>query len=150
MLNISSIKELLHKPSEIQWNITGTLSGKLKRKISWALSYKILPPLKSQKCEKLLFFFLGGWGVLWGPGNQCGIQWLFTILWISESFSLYLLVRNSFNFKLGFFTYFEYISGEIIRKNILHQDYHSARWCWCKKVQKDLPQAWDKNFFLHV
>ena len=43
MLNISSIKELLHKPSEIQWNITGTLPGKLKRKISWALSYKILP-----------------------------------------------------------------------------------------------------------
>ena len=43
MLNISSIKELLHKPSEIQWNITGTLPGKLKRKIYWALSYKILP-----------------------------------------------------------------------------------------------------------
>ena len=38
------MKELLHKPSEIQWNITGTLLGKLKRKISWALSYKILPP----------------------------------------------------------------------------------------------------------
>ena len=33
------------------------------------------------------------------------------ILWISESFSLYLLVKNSFNFKVGFFTYFEYISG---------------------------------------
>ena len=44
ILNISSIKELLHKPSEIQWNITGTLPGKLKRKNSWALSYKILPP----------------------------------------------------------------------------------------------------------
>ena len=63
------------------------------------------------------------------------------ILWISESFSLYLLVKNSFNFKLGFFTYFEYISGGIIRKNILRQDYHSARWYWCIKVQKHFPQC---------
>ena len=33
MLNISAIKELLHKPSKIHWNTTGILSGKLKRKI---------------------------------------------------------------------------------------------------------------------
>ena len=33
------------------------------------------------------------------------------ILQISESCSLYLFVNNSFNFKLDFFTYFEYISG---------------------------------------
>ena len=84
--------------------------------------------------------------VLWGPGTQCGIQWFFMILWISESFSLYLLVKNSFNFKLGFFTYFEYISGGIIRKNILHSDYHSARWYWCKKDQKNLPQTSHKIF----
>ena len=122
MLNISSIKELLHKPSEIQWNITGTLPGKLKTKVSWAFP-TICYPQKSQKCEKLLF-----WGILWGPGNQCGIQWFFMILWISESLSFYLLVKNSFNFKLGFFTYFEYISGGIIRKSILCSDYHSARW----------------------
>ena len=44
MLNISSIKELLHKPSEIQWNITGTLPGKLKRIFLGDLPYKILPP----------------------------------------------------------------------------------------------------------
>ena len=68
------------------------------------------------------------------------------ILWISESFSLYLLVKNSFNFKLGFFTYFEYISGGIIRKNILHSDYHSAKWYWCKKDQKNLPQTSHKIF----
>ena len=55
---------------------------------------------------------------------------VFMILWISESFSLYLLVKNSFNFKLGLFTYFEYIS-----------DYHSARWYWCKKDQKNFPQT---------
>ena len=84
--------------------------------------------------------------VLWGPGTQCGIQWFFMILWISESFSLYLLVKNSFNFKLGFFTYFEYISGGIIRKNILRSDYHSAKWYWCKKDQKNLPQTSHKIF----
>ena len=89
------------------------------------------------------YYFLG---VLCGPGNQCGIQWFFMILWISESFSLYLLVKNSFNFKLGFFTYFEYISGLIIRKNILHSDYHSTRWYWCKKDQKNLPQTSYKFF----
>ena len=42
MLNVFSIKELFNKPLEIQWNITGTLPGKLK--LFWALSYKILPP----------------------------------------------------------------------------------------------------------
>ena len=85
-------------------------------------------------------------GVLWGPGNQSGIQCFFMILWISESFSLYLLVKNSFNFKLGFFTYFQYISGGIIRKNILRSDYHSARWHWCKKDQKNFPQTSNKVF----
>ena len=48
------MKKLLHKPAEIQRNIAGTLPGKLKRKISRVLSYEILP-LKSQKCEKLVF-----------------------------------------------------------------------------------------------
>ena len=45
----SSTKELLHKPSEIQSNITGTLLGKLNIIFFFfwgggALSYKILPP----------------------------------------------------------------------------------------------------------
>ena len=84
-------------------------------------------------------------GVLLGPGNQCAIR-CFMILWISESFSPYLLVKNSFNFKLGFFTYFEYISGGIIRKNILHSGYHSASSCWCKKDQKNLPWTSHKIF----
>ena len=135
MLNISSIKELLHKPSEIQWNITGTLPGKLKRKISWSLSYKIITPWNNKNVTNC-------------PGNQCKIPWFLMILWISESFTLYLLDRNSFNFELGFFTHFEYISGGIIRKSILCQVYHSARWCWCKKVQKNLLQTSGKNFFL--
>ena len=34
--------------------------------------------------------------------------WFFMILWISESFSLYLLVENSFNFKLGFHLFWMY------------------------------------------
>ena len=125
MLNISSIKELSHKPLEIQWN--KILQGKLKREISCALSYKILPP------EILKTWEIAILGVLWRPGNQYGILWFFMILWRSESSSFYLLVKNSFNFKLGFFTYFEYISWGIIRKNILSSDYHSARWYWCKK-----------------
>ena len=60
-------------------------------------------------------------GVLWEPGNQCGIQWFFMILWISESFSLYLLVKNSFDFKLVFFTYFEYTLWVIIKKTFYIQ-----------------------------
>ena len=66
MLKISSIKELLHKPSEIQWNITGTLPGKLKRKISWALSYKILPPEITKIWEIAIFgSTLGAWEPMW-------------------------------------------------------------------------------------
>ena len=75
LINISSIKELLHKFLGVH-----------------PLSY--YPP-KSRKHKKLLFFV-----VRWGPGNQCGISCFFMILWISESFfSLYLLVKNSFNFR---------------------------------------------------
>ena len=91
-LNISSIKELLLRPSEIQWNITGTSPGKLKRKIYWALSFKILTPEITKMWE------IANLGGTLGPGF-----WFFMILQISEIFSLYLLLKNSFNFKLGFF-----------------------------------------------
>ena len=67
ILNISSIKELLHKPSEIQENIAGTLPGKIKIKIYWAFSYKILHPEITKMLKVAIL------GVLWGPGNQCGI-----------------------------------------------------------------------------
>ena len=70
-----------------------------------ALSYKILPPEITKMWEIAIL------GVLWVPGNKCRIQWFFRILWVSESFSLYLSFKNSFNFKLRFFTYFEYILG---------------------------------------
>ena len=65
-----------------------------------------ISPLKSQKREKLLF--LGYFG---GLGTNVEFNGFFVILWISGSFSLYLLVKNSFKLKLGFFTYFKYISG---------------------------------------
>ena len=73
---------------------------------------------------------LGAWEPMWNSMIKC----------------LYLLAENSFNFKPGFFTYFEYISGGIIRKNILRSDYHSAKWYWCKKDQKNLPQTSHKIF----
>ena len=90
ILNISSIKELLHKPSEIQWNITGTLPTKIKRTIIGLHPTRYFP-LKSQKREKLLF--LGYFG---GLGTNVEFNGFFVILWISGSFSLYLLVKNSF------------------------------------------------------
>ena len=54
-------------------------------------------------------------GLLWGLDFKLNVEFFFffffLILSISESFSFYLLVKNSFDFKLGFFSYFEYISG---------------------------------------
>ena len=53
--NISSIKKLLNKPAEIQWNIAETLSGKLKRKNSGAFYCKILPPEITKMWEMIYF-----------------------------------------------------------------------------------------------
>ena len=99
-VNIPSIKELLHKPSEIQWNITRTLPGKLKGHFFFGLILQGITPRNHKKVRNYYF-----WGYFGDLGTN-GIQWFFMILWISESFSLYLLVKNSFNFKLGFFIYF--------------------------------------------
>ena len=69
MLNISATKELLHKPSQIHWNTTGPLSGKLKRKI-WvgALSYKILLPEITKSWEIAIFRWeRGGTLAAWEP-----------------------------------------------------------------------------------
>ena len=68
------------------------------------------------------------------------------VLLISESFSLYILVKNCSNFKLGFFTHFEYISERIIRNKILRSDYHTTKWYWCTTDQKNLPQTSHKIF----
>ena len=89
MLNISSIKELLHKSSEIQWNITETLPRKLKRKISWALSYKILPPEITKMWEMSI---LGGGGGYFGTNvglgtnvEPTGFFWFCEFLKVSAS-----------------------------------------------------------------
>ena len=114
------------------------LPGTLKRKISWALSYKILPPEITKTWE--IWYF---WVYFWGLGTNVefnGFVWFCEFLKVSAS------IKNSFNFKVGFFTYFEYISGAIIRKYILRSDYDSARWYWCKKDQKNLPET-SHNFF---
>ena len=83
MLNISSITELLYKPSEIQWNITGTLPGKLKIKFWGTLSYKILPP-EITKTWKIAFFggggTLGAWEPMWN-----GFSWFCEFLKVSAS-----------------------------------------------------------------
>ena len=76
MLNIPSIKELLHKPSESQWNITGPLPGKLKKKLFWALSYKILPS-EITKTREI--------AILWGYFGSLGTNVEFNgFLWFCE------------------------------------------------------------------
>ena len=84
MLDISSIKELLHKPSEVQWNITGTLPEKLKRKITWALSYKILPP----EITKMWGIAISGgiWGA-WEPMWNSMVFYDFLNFWKFQSLS---------------------------------------------------------------
>ena len=99
MLNIFSIKELLHKPSEIQWNITGILPGKLKRKIFMGFILQDITPWNQKNMRNFFFFFFWGGAYFWGLGTNVELNGFFMILWISEISSLCLLV----NFKLGFF-----------------------------------------------
>ena len=139
ILNISSIKWLLHKPLKIQWNIT----GKQKRKLFWALSYKILPPEITKTWEIALL------GIFWGRGNKVEFNVFFMIFWISESFSLYLLVKNSFNFKVGFFTYFEYISGVSSEKTFYVQILIVTGDIEAKKTRKTSHKL-HINFFLNA
>ena len=123
------------------WNF----SRKTKNK-NWALSYKILPPEITKKWG-IAFFWRGM--VLWGPGNQYWIQWFFMILWISEISSLYFLVQNSFKFKLGFFIILNIFWGIRSEKTFSLSDYHSARWYYPKKDQKNFHKLHIK-FFLNA
>ena len=81
---------------------------------------------------------LGAWEPMW---NSMGFV-DFVNFWKCQP----LLAKNSFNFKLGFFTNLEYISGVSSEKNNLRSDDHSARWYWCKKDQKNLLQSSHKMF----
>ena len=113
MLNISSIKELLYKPSETQWNMTETLLGKLKRKISCALFYKILPPEITKTWEiAILVDNLGTWEPMWNSM----VFYDFVNFWKFQSL-------NCFNFKLGFSHLFWIYFRGIIRQNIVHSEY---------------------------
>ena len=132
-----TVTQTFRNPVKYNWNST----RKTKKKNSLGFILQDFIPWNNKDMRNCDF---GGY--IGDLGTNVEFSCFFMILWISESFSLYLLVKNSFNFKLGFFTYFEYISGGIIRKNILRSDYHSAKWYWCKKDQKNLPQTSHKIF----
>ena len=70
MLDITSVISF-RNPVKYDWNST----RKTKKKILGGFYPTRYYPLKSQKREKLLYL-----GVLWGSGNQCGIEWFFMIL----------------------------------------------------------------------
>ena len=128
MLNISSTKELLHKPLEIKWNITGTLSGKLKRKTYWALSCKILPPEITKMWEIPIFGgVFGAWETMW---NLMVFLWFHEFLEVSVSI-FWLEIISTLNL---FWIYFRGYH----QKKILRLDHHSARCYWCKKDQKNI------------
>ena len=82
---------------------------------------------------------LGAWEPMWNSMFFYDLVnfWKFLPL----SFGL-----KQFNFKLGFFHLFWIYFRGIIRKNILRSDFHSNRWHWSKKDQKNLPQTSHKFF----
>ena len=125
-LNISSVKELLHKPSEIQWNITGALPGKLKRNIYWALSFKILPPEITTTWEIAV---LGGALEAWEPMQNfivfydCEFQkvsasffWLKTVLTLNWDFSLIFNIFQGVSSEKTFYIQITIVSGDIDAK----------------------------------
>ena len=71
--------------------------------------------------------FLWSWKFL---KVSASMFWLITVLTLSYIFSLILNI----------------FQGVLSEKNILCSDYHFARWCWCKKDQKNLPQTSHKIF----
>ena len=114
---------------------------KIKKKNFLGFILQDISPWNHKNVRTALFGdTLGAWE------HQCGIQWFFMILWISESFSLYLLFKSSFNFKLGFSLILNIFQGVSSEKNILCSDCQNARWYWCKKDWKNLPQTSHKCF----
>ena len=82
MLNTSSIKKLWHKPSEIQWNITGTLRGKPKKKLFGFTLQDITP--RNHKSMRNCYF----WGYFGGLGTNVefnGFLWFCEFLKVSAS-----------------------------------------------------------------
>ena len=119
------------------------LPGTLKRKISWALSYKILPPEITKTWEiTILGGTLGAWEPMWNS-----MAYDFLDFWKFQPLSF--LVKNRFNFKLGFFTYLEYISGGIIKKTFYIQITIAPGNIDAKKTRKTLHKL-HINVFLNV
>ena len=119
MLNISSIKELLHKPSEIQWNITGTLPGRLKRNFCLTLSYLYLlypKRLLPEIIKNIRNCYFGGLGT-----NVEFNDFLWFCKFLKVSASIFWL-KNSFKFKLGFSLILNISQGVSSEKNILCSD----------------------------
>ena len=114
---------------------------KTKTKIFWALYYKILPPEITEMWE--IASLEGTFGT-WEPMFNSMVFYDFVNF---ESFSLYLLVKNSFNFKLGFFTCFEYISAGIIRKTFCIQITIVPGDIDAKKTRKTFHKLQIYNFF---
>ena len=88
MFNISLIKELLRKLSDIQWDITATLPGKLKRKIS--LDFIVLDIIPWNHKNLRNCYFGGGYFVGLGTNVELnGFLWFCEFLKVSASiFSL--------------------------------------------------------------
>ena len=122
--NKSTATQSFRNPVKYNWSST----RKTKKKNLLGLILQDITPW-NHKNVRNCYFGEGGFG---GLGTNVEFQWFFMILQISENFSLYLLVKNSSNFKLGFFHLFW----------IYFRGYYQ-RWHWCKKVQKNLPQTWD-------
>ena len=134
--NKKTLTSTCRNPKKYSWNST----EKTKKKNFSGFILRDITP-SNYKNVRYCYF--------WSTLGTSKLMWnsiVFMILWISERFTFYLLAKNSFNFKLGFFTYCEYISGGIIRKNNLRSGYYSARWYWCKKYQKNLPKPSYKAF----
>ena len=112
------------------WNST----RKTKKKNLLGFNPTTYYPLKPQKHEKLLFFLGGGYFVDVGTNVEFNdFVWFCeflkvsgSIFWLKTVSSLYLLVKNSFNFKLGFLLILNLIQGALAEKKFL-TDYHSTR-----------------------
>ena len=107
--------------------MTGTLPGKLKSKVSWALSYNMLPR-KSQKCKKFCYF--GGYFQGLGTNVEfsgflkfceflkvsASIFWLKTVLTLNQVFSLILNIFQGLSSEKTFYIQITIVPGDIDAK----------------------------------
>ena len=107
--NKRTVTSTFRNPVKCNWNST----RKTKKKNLMRFILQDITPWNHKNVRNC---YSGGYfGDL---GTNVEFNGFIMISWISESFSPYLLIKSSFNFKLVFFTSFEYNLGGIIRKNI--------------------------------